>query len=45
MEQSLADRGDGEKLIETKVGGVHLTDSQPSVPLVCVMGLRVLIMQ
>ena len=26
MEQSLADRGDREELIDTKVGGVHLTD-------------------
>ena len=24
MEQSLADRGDGEELIDTKIGGVHL---------------------
>ena len=28
MEQSLADRDDGEDLIEAKVGGVHSTDSQ-----------------
>ena len=32
MEQSLTDRGDGEELIDTKLGGVHSTDSrlQPS---------------
>ena len=32
MEQSLADRSDGEELIETKVEDVHLMDSrlQPS---------------
>ena len=28
MEQSLAVRGDGEELIDTKVVDVHLTDSQ-----------------
>ena len=28
MKQSLADRGDGEELIDTKLGGVHSTDSQ-----------------
>ena len=28
MEKSLEDRSDGEELIDTKVGGVHLTDSQ-----------------
>ena len=27
MEQSLTDRGDGEKLIDTKLEGVHSTDS------------------
>ena len=27
MEQSLADRDVGEKLIDTKVGGVHSTDN------------------
>ena len=26
MEESLADRGDGEERIDTKVGGVHLMD-------------------
>ena len=26
MEQSLADRGEGEELEDTKVGGVHSTD-------------------
>ena len=26
MEQSLADKGDGEELIDTKVGEVHSTD-------------------
>ena len=26
MEQTLAERGDGEQLIDTKVDGVHLTD-------------------
>ena len=32
MGQGLADRGDVEELIDTKVGGVHLTDkaTQPS---------------
>ena len=32
MEQSVTDRGDGEPLIDTKLGGVHLMDSrlQPS---------------
>ena len=47
MEQSLADRGDGEELIETKVGGVHSTDSRlrpSSVPLLCDMDLSLLIM-
>ena len=28
MEQSLADRGDGKEMIDTKVGGVHSTDSR-----------------
>ena len=28
MEQRLADRGDGEELVDTKVGGVYSTDSQ-----------------
>ena len=28
MEESLADGGDGEELIDTKVGDVHSTDSQ-----------------
>ena len=26
MEQNLADRGDGEELVDTNVGGVHLKD-------------------
>ena len=32
MEQSLADRGDGEELVDNKLGGVHSTDNrlQPS---------------
>ena len=32
MEQSLKDRGDGKEVIDTKLGGVHSTDSrlQPS---------------
>ena len=32
MEETLADKGDGEEWIDTKVGGVHLTNSrlQPS---------------
>ena len=32
MKQNLADRGDGEEVIDIKLGGVHLTDSrlQPS---------------
>ena len=32
MEQSLADRDDGEKLIDTKVGGVHLTNKNLQLP-------------
>ena len=28
MEQSFTARGDGEKLIDTKVGGVHLADKE-----------------
>ena len=28
MEQSLADRGDGEQQTDTKVGGVHLMKEQ-----------------
>ena len=37
MEQSLADRGDGEELIETKVAGVLMEDSrqQPSYMYLC----------
>ena len=40
MEQSLADRSDGEEQIDTKVGGVHSTDGrqQPSeICLYCVI--------
>ena len=40
MEQTLTERGDGEELINTIVGGVHLADSrlQPSyIYLYCVM--------
>ena len=35
MEQSIADRSDGEELIYTKVGDVHSTDSQPQPSKVC----------
>ena len=35
MELSLADRGDGEELIDTKIGGVHLTDSWQQPSKVC----------
>ena len=49
MEQSLADRGDEEEFIDTKVEGVHSTDSQqqPSqVFLYCViLAYILLIMQ
>ena len=48
MEQSLADRGDGQELIDTKIEGVDSTDkvSWPSqtIRLVCNMGLPQLIM-
>ena len=45
MEQSLADRGDGEELIDTKFGGVHLTDKDlRRIPLVYDMGISLLIM-
>ena len=42
-------QGDGEDLVDAKVGGVHLMDSrlqpsQLSLPLLCGMGLRLLIM-
>ena len=40
MEESLADRGDGEELIDTKDGDVHSTDSQlqsSQVRLYCVI--------
>ena len=50
MEQSWADRGDGGELIETKVGGACAFDGKPttvlpSVPLLCDMGLGLLIMR
>ena len=49
MEQNLADRGDGEELIETKVWGCafdgQLTTALSSVPLLCDMELSLLIMQ
>ena len=39
MKQCLADRGDGEELIDTKLGGAHSTDSRfPSVPPAYDMG-------
>ena len=37
MEQSLADIGDGEQLIDTKVGGMDSTDSQLRPSKVCLM--------
>ena len=47
-EQRLADTGDGEVLIDTKVGSVHTTDSrlQPSqvCPLAYDIGVSLLIM-
>ena len=48
MEQSLADRGDGEELIDTKFGSVHSTNSQlrppPTISLVYGMVIRLVIM-
>ena len=35
MEQSLADRGDGEELMDTKVVGVHTTDSRLQSSQLC----------
>ena len=35
MGQSLADMGDGKELIDTKIGGVHSTDSQLQPFKVC----------
>ena len=35
MGQGLADRGDGEELIESKVLGVHLTDREQRHSQVC----------
>ena len=32
MGQSLSDRGDGEELMDTKVGGVHSTDKIDGPP-------------
>ena len=32
IEQSLADKGDLEELIDTKVGGVHSTDNEQRPP-------------
>ena len=47
MEQSLADRGDGGELIDTKISGVHLTGSQLQPSQVCLyvydMGIGLLI--
>ena len=48
MEQSLADRGNGEELIDTKGGGPY--DCQPSMvlqimPLVYDLGISLLSMQ
>ena len=46
MKQTLADRHDGEEMIDTKLGGVHLTDKElPSMPLVGDMGIGLLIMR
>ena len=44
MEQSIADRGIGEELIDTKVGAVHSTnkDLRPSMSLLCDMALMLL---
>ena len=45
---NFTDRGDGEELLDTKVGGVHSTDKEqrPSkcMPLLCDFGLSLLIM-
>ena len=35
MEQSLADKGDGEELIDTKFRGVHLMDSRLKSSQLC----------
>ena len=32
VEQSLSDRGEGEELLDSKVGGVHSTDSRLRPP-------------
>ena len=45
MEQSLADRGDGEQQIDTKVGGVHSMDCRIQSSQLCDIGLSLLIMQ
>ena len=44
MEQSVADRDNGEELIDTKVGGVHSTApmSLPDMLLVYDMGISML---
>ena len=48
MEQSFADRGYGEELIDTKVESVHSMDIQlqpvPSIPLAYGLGISLLIM-
>ena len=46
MKQSLANSGDGEELIDTIVVGVHSKDpttALPGMPLVCNMGISLLI--
>ena len=40
MEQSLADTGDGEELIETKVGGVNSMDSPLQPSQVCLYSVK-----
>ena len=37
MEQSLADRGDGEELIDTKVGGMHVLVNASIKTFGCIM--------
>ena len=37
MEQSLVDTGDGEKLIDTNVGGVRTTESRLQPSQVCLL--------
>ena len=40
IDKSLIDRGDGEELINTKLGGVHSTDSRLQPTQVCLQRIR-----